>query len=100
MTGWILWAASLGAAIFAWRGSPAAVSCTSASRRRARWLAAACGLCSAAAGSYALGHVPGLCAACATLAASCSVMPFAVEAVRRMRLHLRATGGRACRTAS
>jgi hypothetical protein len=51
----------------------------------------------AAAWIDALGYAPGLCAACASIGAGCSVMPFAVEAVRRLRQRI--GGTRAWRTA-
>ena len=97
MTGSIALAASVAAAMFAWCASPAS-TWASAGRRRARWLAAVSVLAAAAAWTHALGLVPGLCAACASIGAGCSVMPFAVEATRRLRQRI--GEGHACRIAS
>lgn len=96
MTGSIALAASFGAVMFAWCASPAG-AWSMANRRRARWLVAVCSLLAAAAWIDALGYAPGLCAACASIGAGCSVMPFAVEAVRRLRQRI--GGTRAWRTA-
>lgn len=98
MSGWIALVGSLGAAVFAWRASPSAGSDSEVSRRRARWLAAGCALFAASVWIDALGALPGLCAFCVSIGASCSAMPFAVGAARRVRKRIE--GGRACRTAS
>lgn len=98
MSGWMALVGSLGAAMFAWRASPSAASCSKAGRRRARWLAAVCMLFTSAVWVAALGWLPGLCATCVSIGASCSVMPFAVDMAARVRKRIE--GGRACRTAS
>ena len=98
MNGWLALLASVGAAMFAWRASPCAGPCTEISRRCARWLALACLLAAVALWIDELGWLPGLCAACVSIGASCSAMPFGVEAARRARQRI--GGGRACRTAS
>ena len=98
MSCWIALTGSVGAAMFAWRSSPSVTVSTVLGRRRARWLAAACALFSAFVWIEALGWLPGLCAACVSIGASCSVMPFAAEVFRRVRV--RTGGGRTCHIAS
>jgi hypothetical protein len=98
MSEWVALAGSAITAMCAWRASPSVALQTEAGRRRARWLAAACTLAAAAVWIDALGWLPGACAACLSIGASCSVTPFAVEALRRMGKRI--AGARACRTAS
>lgn len=98
MSGWMALVGSLSAAMFAWRASPSATSSSKAGRRRARWLAVVCMQLTAAVWIAALGWLPGLCATCVSIGASCSGMPFAVDMAGRVRKRIE--GGRACRTAS
>lgn len=98
MSGWMALVGSVGAAMFAWRASPSAASCSKAGRRRARWLVVLCMLFTAAVWITALGWLPGLCATWVSIGASCSVMPFVVDMAGRVRKRIEE--GRACRTAS
>ncbi|MGG1944624.1 hypothetical protein AB1286_07435 [Trinickia sp. NRRL B-1857] len=100
MSDWFACALSFVAAAFAWRASPSA---NASSRnivrgRRAGYLAGAFALLSSAQWIDAHGWPAGLCATCVSIGASCSVTPFAVEVVRRLRIRIRAR--RPCHFAS
>jgi hypothetical protein len=100
MSDWFAVALSFVAAACAWRASPSAnASPRSIVRgRRAGYLAAAFALFAAVQWMSAYGWLAGLCATCVSIAASCSVTPFVVEAARRLRARIR--GRRPCRCAS